>query len=222
MKTTVICYVQNREQHLRISLPSWLQCPEVAEVIVIDAGSRIPVSVNVLYDNIERVRVIRISPVPRTVALNVAIGLAETETVLRLDADYILPPFYPFFSSNALEPGVFVASGDSRTKDDWHLYGLLWAYKSDLLKVNGYNERLVTWGYEDADLRNRLEGIGLKRRTLGWNTVIHIPHPDWTRTTGVHGKTARTHKELNAANKRLAEQQPWTANDHMSTIEDFQ
>lgn len=170
-----------------------------------------------------RVRQVRLPIVPRTVALNVAIGLADTDTILRLDADYVLPPFYPFFSSNTLTPGHFIASGKNlRAPDDWHLFGLLWAYKSDLLKVSGYNERLVTWGWEDADLRDRLTASGLKLQPFGWNTVLHIPHPEWTRTMGIHGRTGIDTKALIAANQRLARQQPWTANDRMSRIEDFQ
>jgi len=52
------------------------------------------------------------------------------------------------------------------------------AWRSDLDRVNGYNEDFVGWGREDSDIRTRFRRGGLRGRSL-WNRclVYHIWHP---------------------------------------------
>jgi glycosyltransferase involved in cell wall biosynthesis len=55
--------------------------------------------------------------------------------------------------------------------------GLLMARKADLLKIQGYNSELHTWGWEDDDVLVRLQCvIGLKRVEKG--RAIHLSHGD--------------------------------------------
>ena len=52
------------------------------------------------------------------------------------------------------------------------------AWKKDLLKVNGFDERYVGWGGEDHDLGNRLSALGLGLRTIDpSNIIVHMWHP---------------------------------------------
>ena len=50
-------------------------------------------------------------------------------------------------------------------------------WKSDLIKVNGFDERMTGWGREDNEIVQRLYNIGVKRRNLKFAALtIHIYH----------------------------------------------
>jgi glycosyltransferase involved in cell wall biosynthesis len=58
--------------------------------------------------------------------------------------------------------------------------GLLMVRRPDILSINGYNSKLVGWGWEDQDMISRLTlGAGLERISEG--TVVHISHDDQAR-----------------------------------------
>lgn len=51
-------------------------------------------------------------------------------------------------------------------------------WKEDLLRVNGYNEDIIGWGYEDNELGARLIFAGIKRQFLKIGAVgYHLDHP---------------------------------------------
>ena len=51
-------------------------------------------------------------------------------------------------------------------------------WKSDLLKVNGFNEAFVGWGREDNEIAARLYNTGIRRRNLKFQALaIHLHHP---------------------------------------------
>ena len=55
-------------------------------------------------------------------------------------------------------------------------------WKTDLLKVNGYNESIVGWGREDSEIAVRLVNAGVKKRILKFGAVVfHIYHPELAR-----------------------------------------
>lgn len=50
-------------------------------------------------------------------------------------------------------------------------------WKRDLLRVNGFDERMEGYGAEDRDLAVRLENGGLRRRALKWGALaVHLWH----------------------------------------------
>ena len=55
-------------------------------------------------------------------------------------------------------------------------------WKSDLLKVNGYNEAFTGWGREDSELAIRLINLGVKKRFLKFGGICyHLHHPESSR-----------------------------------------
>jgi glycosyltransferase involved in cell wall biosynthesis len=51
-------------------------------------------------------------------------------------------------------------------------------WKSDLIRVNGFNEVFVGWGREDNEIAARLYNAGVKRRNLKFQALaIHLHHP---------------------------------------------
>jgi glycosyltransferase involved in cell wall biosynthesis len=50
-------------------------------------------------------------------------------------------------------------------------------WRDDLLKINGFDERMEGYGAEDRELAARLENTGLKRRALKWAALaVHLWH----------------------------------------------
>ncbi len=55
-------------------------------------------------------------------------------------------------------------------------------YKKDLISVNGYNEDIVGWGREDAELAVRLYNRGLKKKDIKFRLcVYHLFHDEFSR-----------------------------------------
>jgi glycosyltransferase involved in cell wall biosynthesis len=68
----------------------------------------------------------------------------------------------------------------------WDLRGVrgcnLAIWRSDLVRVNGYNEAFVGWGSEDLDLAFRLMNSGVRRLDVrGWALCYHLWHPPVSR-----------------------------------------
>ncbi len=64
-----------------------------------------------------------------------------------------------------------------------HLRGCNMAFwRSDLLRVNGYNEDLTQWGHEDGEIAYRLHFAGVRKKALkmGGN-VYHLHHKEASR-----------------------------------------
>jgi glycosyltransferase involved in cell wall biosynthesis len=58
-------------------------------------------------------------------------------------------------------------------------------WRSDFLRINGFDERYVGWGLEDRDLQHRLERIGVRAWSILARTrplhLWHEPHPTFAR-----------------------------------------
>ena len=90
--------------------------------------------------------------------------------------------------------------------------------------MNGYNERIVTYGYDDEDLIRRLRESGLTARPLELDTLRHIPHSDESRTANQvlpdnlterppwapwNWSPGKVVDNLSDRNKHVAEERPW-------------
>jgi len=50
-------------------------------------------------------------------------------------------------------------------------------WRSDIIRVNGYNEAIEGWGREDSELAARLQNAGVRRRNLKFSAVAwHLHH----------------------------------------------
>ena len=55
-------------------------------------------------------------------------------------------------------------------------------WRSDLVRVNGYNEAFIGWGREDSELAVRLMNSGVRRLDVrGWALCYHLWHPPVSR-----------------------------------------
>lgn len=218
-KVSVVCGCMDRHRMLGEALSSWLAAPEIDEVVVVDWSSSVPVeTVTSRFDD-GRVQVVRVPGQRRWMASkshNLGVRMASGDLLLRLDADYLLRATAGFFSRHPMTFGAFYCADwrQARVDNERHLAGALYVHRRHFLAVNGYNERIATYGYEDEDLFERLAGTGLARRNVDLDTLHHIPHSDALRVK--HQDVADVEAETRA-NARAARARPWGPGDHMAT-----
>jgi hypothetical protein len=224
---TITCGVRDRTDHLRESLPTWLACKEVSQVLLVDWSSKDPL---VLPDD-HRVVLCRVEGQARwhhSKCHNLEIRLAGSPSILRLDADHVLAP--DFFTRHLLGEGELFRYALTSVSDEneKHLAGAVYTHRSDFLKVGGYDERLVHYGYEDEDLVRRLAASGVRLRDLDPSFMRHIPHGDEVRLACQNvpvdltvrpawaswgWRPGRAVDDLSERNRHDAEERPWSALD---------
>ncbi|XCI75417.1 MAG: glycosyltransferase family 2 protein [Flavobacteriales bacterium] len=82
------------------------------------------------------------------------------------------------FKNNKLSRSIWKAwllNTFTPTKATWNGHNAS-GWKKDLLKVNGFDERM-TYGGEDRELGERLENLGIKGKQIRYSTIcIHLEH----------------------------------------------
>jgi GT2 family glycosyltransferase len=115
----------------------------------------------------------------RTHARNMAFRLASGDIVCNVDADNFTGPgfasyIYDIFSSSSELYLTTIGGVNSVSKD---ILGRICVRKKDFLAVSGYDETMNSYGFEDFDFSNRLELLGLKRRTIiNPEFLYSLPH----------------------------------------------
>jgi hypothetical protein len=183
-KVSVVCACMNRNDILRVNIMSWLHFPEIGEIVVVDWSSDQPLDYLTKLDS--RIKVIRVEGQKQfniSQAFNLAIDNASLEYVLKLDTDYFLNPYYNFFKHHPMNSGVFYAGNWNINPElpapiFQHLAGLCYVQRDVLASINGYNEHFSGYGYDDADLRIRLQSVHVgKLLPIKYDySIIHIPH----------------------------------------------
>ena len=56
-------------------------------------------------------------------------------------------------------------------------------WKTDFIKINGFNEALVGWGIDDSEMIQRLHNIGIKGKRLKYSGIAyHIFHKEQSKS----------------------------------------
>lgn len=169
----------NRNDNLDRALKTWIKNPDVDEIIIVDWSSDEPVKSLVDQYQDKRIVVARAENQGRWIlshAFNLAARLTTRSKLLKMDADVELSE--DFFKFHQLNPGHFFTGNWrlAKTENDLHLNGIIYLYRSDFFKVNGYNEYIKTYGWDDSDLYARLESIGLQKCDLIISKLHHMEH----------------------------------------------
>lgn len=217
-KVSVVTGCRNRESFLLQTLPTWLATGVIDEVVVVDWSSSRSLA-EVLLPFLDRYPQLVLATVRDqqrwhgTKAYNLGVQLASGEVLLRLDSDVVLEDS-KFFEHNPIKSGQFRAEIDLNLHPfPLGLWGTLLAFHSDVLRVNGYNERLVGYGWEDIDLFLRLSRFGRSREFLVYDHLRHLDHGTDER----RGDQVETLEESMARNYESMNSRPWTMNDRRTT-----
>lgn len=79
-------------------------------------------------------------------------------------------------------------------------------WKSDLIAVNGFEERITGWGCEDTELVDRLFNAGVRRRNIkGLAPCVHLFHPKTTENKRTHRSNIGIREETERLRRIRAE-----------------
>ena len=201
----------DREENLKKSLKSWLSYGKADEIIIVDWSSNIPFTFS--HSKVKIFRVEQESSWCLSMAYNLAASLAQGDVLYKLDADYIIKK--GFFEQNLPDDSFYCGNYKlARDDNERHLNGCLVVTKKDFDKVNGYNENIRSYGWEDSDLYNRLDKVS-DRRDIDFDLIEHISHDDCQRSFG------KDINKLILENKTIAIQNPWLRTSKKSSYFKF-
>ncbi len=183
--TSLVTCCMNRNENLVKAIPSWIDCDDINEIIIVDWSSDEPVHEYLKKSGIadKRIKVVRVDDQPRWIlsyAFNIGFRAASFDKILKTDADIVVYP--EFFEKNTLSKSTFIA-GDWRIaeKGQEHINGFFYVHREDLMNIKGFNEYITTYGWDDDDIYQRLVDSGTRRKAVDVNTIYHIPHDDALR-----------------------------------------
>ena len=212
MSVTVLTAVMDRSENLLLSLPTWTAHSEISQIVIVDwsssqAVSEVLAEANLLDARVSITRRDGFSNWHLTRAFNAGIPLISSPRVLKLDADHVLGE--DFFKLNPLRPHQFLTGSWKGYQGlDPHTNGAVFCWTDDLRSVNGWDERISLYGWDDDDFYQRLGNFGVYRSYFATNSIGHLEHPNSLRLA--NQKTSLSPKRLTRLNKAMVRQrEPW-------------
>lgn len=179
METTSICTsCMNRSTFLEMALPTWINQP-VNNIIVLDWSSR--ESIKPIIDKNQNGKVIlavvsgkEFFNKSKTDNLKARLTkFHDSKYFLSIDCDVIIKD--GFFENHPMLDLCFFSGDIDNKTHGTHLISY-----ENFMKVNGHNEALEGWGWDDVDFYRRLRSsVKWQRFTRGF--LEHIPHDDSIR-----------------------------------------
>lgn len=171
-------HLMNRNENVEQNLSNWLT-QGMDELILLDWSSKVPVSdIAGVFDD-PRVRVVRVDGQEkfiRTLAQNLATQMCRFDKVFKCDSDVLFEG--NFFDNHRLQRGEFWVGDWHQGRDfnERHLHGDTYYHLDDFFIVNGYDERILAYGHDDTNLKDRMVLAGLVKKVFNYNFLHHIPH----------------------------------------------
>jgi hypothetical protein len=183
----VFIYVMNRNFNIYNNINSWLK-QNINQLIILDWSSIEPMDeyIKKLNDNrILYIRVINESKFIRTFAQNLAARFCKYNKICKMDSDIVMSD--NFFENHKLNNGEFFV-GEwrcARDENERYLHGNIYLFLNDYFRVNGYNEFIKDYGWDDSDFTIRLMTCGLTKKVFNYNYLYHTPHDELIRTVNL-------------------------------------
>lgn len=220
---SICTQVCDRNELLSTVLPSWISWGP-SEIVIFDMGLE-QNAVDLItdeeeYEGIKIIKDLDGEPYSISKGKNCAVRNTKSEWILYLDSDVEITKYFP----RELEVGENqyhnkVSGEKSRlidflfdvedtralTLNEGGLSGSLLISREAYDAVNGLDERMEGYGYEDDDFRNRLALKGYERREMPFG-LRHLYHDNASRTVNYFVKNK--HESWNR-NKMLADMSGW-------------
>jgi len=211
---SIVTVCMNRQEHLLATAPKVAAWPHHGEHLIVDWSSTVPVRREELPAD-PRIRLLRVEGETEwgpSRAYNFALNQARGTWLMRMDAD-CFPTLYLLLDTLVAAGPAWVGSGGEGR------FGQFLMERSTLERVGGFNEYLSGWGFEDKDLRARLEvqqGVGLGG--LPTEAIVVLEHSDEERMGRPRARQGQvlcrslglaTMRSSRLANRLLAAHYPW-------------
>lgn len=185
--TSLVTCSMNRTENLLRSVVSWNEILELNEIVIVDWSSDNPIKIEDLPSpkNNKKITLIRVLSETKWIlsqAFNLGISFVKYDKLLKIDADIELNK--NFLKKHLVSDSCFYSGNweNAKCKNEIHLNGQLLCPTKKFLQINGYNERINTYGYDDTDLYDRLVNSGLIKYDLDYEYMNHIETPDEKRS----------------------------------------
>lgn len=183
-------YVMNRNNNIYNNITSWLK-QKVDQIIILDWNSKEDMNDYINSLNDKRLLYIRVINEPyfiRTFAQNLAARFCKFDKIMKIDSDIIISD--NFIESHPLNKGEFYV-GEwrcGRNKNEEYLHGNTYLFLNDYFRINGYNEYIKNYGWDDSDFTIRLMLCGLTKKVFNNNYLYHVPHDENMRSQHLNTK----------------------------------
>ena len=183
----IVTVCMNREEHLVRTASAVARWPHHQVHIIVDWSSDTPLLRSRL-PNDSRIRLVRVSHErvwSPALAYNFGISLVTSDYVMRMDADCWPELCWNLFKTLSPDTAYVGQGGAGR-------YGQFLMPLEMFDRVGGFNERMVGWGFEDKDLRFRLEfQLGARLVELDDQWIGVLEHPNEKRVSDQGVSTAQ-------------------------------
>jgi hypothetical protein len=212
---TMYVHLMNRNENVQANLPNWLK-QEFDELILLDWSSKESVANIPGVFNDPRVRVVRVEgqeKFMRTLAQNLASQMARYRHIFKCDSDVSIKG--NFLKEHPLKKGEFWVGDWHQGRDfnERHLHGETYYHVDDYFRVNGYDERILAYGHDDTNLKDRMVLAGLIKKVFNYNHFYHHPHDQALRTSNqvmVHPMVKTYENRIRSNTSTI-----WTSNDRL-------
>ena len=198
LKVSLILACKNREEHLLKVLPSWINVPQIKQIVIVDYSSTKPLSKNRKIQKLikgysHQIQIITVRGeqyfnLGR--AYNLAYDFTTEKKILKIDCDFL--SLDSSWISEVLlnykdEHFTFFLRGDRKFAKS--TTGALFCNKRDFVY---YKEDLTGWGFDDYDLSKRMLKNNPELKELIWYDINshlkHIKHGDFFRVSNYDQK----------------------------------
>lgn len=109
---------------------------------------------------------------------------------------------------------IWVSDGIHCADDCWQFYRMVYGFlfsvsKRVFYRVGGFNEKMVTWGWEDSEFTVKCNSIGVKIVPVPSAVCIHISHNERTENQWEKSK-----KNFDILQNRLYDDSPFQPTEH--------
>ena len=183
----------NREENLIQCLPTWLDSG--ADTIhILDWNSKIDLEklIRRKFGNLENVKFLRVNnnkPWILTHAFNLVLSSLKTDFIAKFDSDHKCKS--GIFEALNLQKGSFYRFNflDNMTGTN----GAFISCRNVLEKANFFDERIVTYGWDESDLFERIQKFTNSIKFLDPSYISHLPH---TRNKRIESQDISIEKRL--------------------------
>lgn len=214
MQISLATQIKDRNALLEQSLPTWLVHPFHEIVIVDQPGKERAFNVISKYLSDPRIKLIESTealPYRVCIGRNTSLRNTESPFILHIDSDVkILDGFSINFGVQEKYYYHHVPV------PNWGpLGGCILMARKDFNSINGYNERMLGWGYDDDDICLRLDELGIKSQHLP-PYFYHIDHGDDLR---IQSYTEKSTAVMWNSNKKISIENKWTPQDKQRPLQ---
>ena len=189
-KLSIVQSCKNRNINLVNSINSYINNDKIDDIVVVDFNSENNIKCFLdkeIQTNLHKITVIEIvTEIPYIASWSNNIGLyfAKNNTILKLDADNIIldQTFINELDFDNMDNNMLhVDWRDNTNENETHLNGVFICTKNDLKKFGYHNQQIISYGYEDSEIKKRFENNKVKMIKLNPSFFNHQEQTDKDR-----------------------------------------